>query len=68
MTTTNFEKQWEEAAKQARLEGEFYANFTINHPNVKIVRIHDSTIFESSKDYQLFIDEYEKFLIERRRR
>ena len=59
---TNFEKQWEAAAKAARLKGEFTADFLIRHPNVKLVMIHDSNLFESRDDYLLYRDELKKFL------
>lgn len=63
---TNSEKQWEAVARVARLRGKFYANFVIRHPDVKLILIHDSCLFESMKDYQLFTDELEQFLRERR--
>ncbi len=63
---TNFDKQWEAQARVARLEGEFYANFLTRYPNIKVIRVHDSTLFERKEDYLLFKDELEKFMQERR--
>jgi hypothetical protein len=58
----NFLKQWELACKQAGKEAIFYANFQLKYPNVKIVTIHDSWLFEKPEDYQLFKDELDEFL------
>lgn len=62
---TNFDKQWEEAARKDRIMTEFYANFQTHHPNVKLVLIHDSCLFEKQEDYLLFKDELEQFMKEK---
>lgn len=56
-----FEKQWEEAGKQVRLEVEFIANFHTKHPRIKFYQIHDSLNFELPEESQIFIDEFEEF-------
>ncbi len=63
---SNFQKQWAKAmSEQADLEATFYGDFQLRHPDMTIVRIHDSWSFESQQDYQLFSDELETFLKER---
>lgn len=62
----NFEKQWKAASRQADLEVEFCANFQVSHPNVMLVQVHDSWLFQSKEDCQLFTDELEQFLEERK--
>jgi len=59
--TTSFEKQWEVSARLAKREGEFLVNFLVNHPKFNIRQIHDSYLFKSLEDYQLFTSEREKF-------
>ncbi len=54
--------QWREAeAQQEKFETEFYANFLTKYPHIKIIRIHDSWLFESPEHYQLFLDEFKKW-------
>ncbi len=63
---SNFQKQWAKAmSEQADLETVFYANFQLRNPGMTIVRIHDSWLFESQQDCQLFTDDLEAFLKER---
>lgn len=59
---TSFEKQWEVAAKIDRLQTEFRAEFMIRHPEIGIVAVHDSLLFESEAHYRLYRSELEEFL------